>query len=447
MLVKFDPTIGTASTPLRLYNFMRIITAVATAAVNSTPVVRPMTSQNTFNNSLNCITEVIANSEGGGWQVSGTNDTNGHNLPDATYTDANLNNKVYRADFFRNSGKAQYPYLKFTVLPQLGTGTQGTLSSYPYMDIIAGAHVDTRYNAQSGYAPSNLYSALASVNLTLTSNNTTTITSHGIRPIETGVGTGTAGQSRSEWIMAVTENYFILIQPWTSMTYFGLRTTQPWETGYDDNPPIVGWHTPTWIWSTVANMPKKMMAFWRLRDGTGAIRPQPYLSFNQELTSAYNYVTASHSNPQYTGNEELSLGRISSDGRGAPLFYLKANRDYNSVSGSQPFLAQGTYGGSTTNGIQYWPTTDPATGVQVPCAVPINMQMGISENTTTDQSQMYFNQGGRCLGIFKSLSGSDAFMNNFYTPGQNFVVDGENYYPVLTGSSTTNRDMFLIRRY
>jgi hypothetical protein len=60
---------------------------------------------------------------------------------------------------------------------------------------------------------------------------------------------------------------------------------------------------------------------------------------------------------------------------------------------------------------------------------------------------MYFNQGGRCLGIFKSLSGSDAFMNNFYTPGQNFVVDGENYYPVLTGSDSLYRDMFLIRRY
>ena len=433
MLIKFDPTIGTTTASLRAYNFMRIITAAATAAVNSTPVVRPMTSQNTFNNSLNCITEVIANSEGGGWQVSGTNDTNGHNLPDSTYTDSNLQNRVYRADFFRASGKTQYPYLKFTVTPQ----ESATWTSHPYMDVVAGAHVDTKYKAVSGFQSSTSNDnnfGLASANLTR--GPYSNMPGHGIRPNETGVGTGTASQSRNEWILAVTENYFILIQPWTSITYFGLRTTQPWETGYDDNPPIVGWHTPTWSWTgSASTMPKKMMAFWRLRDGTGAIRPQPYLSFNQRHSITENPVTMTHSTAQFVTSEASSIFRITGDGRSAPLFNLKAN------------LSNFSPPHSSTQGTNYWPTTDPATGVQVPCAVPINMQLGVTELTTTDQSQMYFNQGGRCLGIFKSLSGSDAFMNNFYTPGQNFVVDGENYYPVLTGSSTTNRDMFLIRRY
>jgi hypothetical protein len=437
MLVKFDPTLGTTNASLRAYNFMRIITAVATASANSTPVVPPMTSQNTFNNSLNCITEVIANGEGGGWQVSGTNDTNGHNLPDTTYTDANLNNKIYRADFFKPSGKAQYPYLKFTVTPQLMTA--GAWTSYPYMDIIAGAHVDTRYNAIAGYVPVgtgiNGNNGLASVNLTSTENTTTQLPAHGVRPSETAIGTGSAGLPRNEWILAVTENYFILIQPWTSITYFGLRTTQPWELGYDDNPPIVGWHTPTWSWTTLTNMPKKLMAFWRLRDGTGTIRPQPYLSFYQSLTENFNYVTVNQFDSQFVSNEVISIRKITGDGRTSPLFNLRANRaNYTSTP-------------IGSNGICYWPTTDPATGVQVPCAVPINMQLGIVENTVTNQSQMYFNQGGRCLGIFKSLSGSDVFMNNFYTPGQNFVVDGENYYPVITGSDSVFRDMFLIRRY
>jgi hypothetical protein len=439
MLVKFNPTLGTTNIALRAYNFMRVITAVATAAANSTPVVRPMTAQNTFNNSLDLITEVIANSEAGGWTVSGTNDTSGHNLPDTTYTDANLQNRVYRADFFRNSGKATYPFTKFTVLPQVFS----TWTSYPYMDIVCGCHVDSRYNAVAGYqsiVSAGTTPGLSSVNITAANQDGTRMPFHGVRPNETAVGGGTAGVPRDEWLLAITENYFILIQPWHSITYFGTRTAQPWELGYDDNPAIVAWHTPLYDWTQSATnrtyMPKKTFAWWRLKDGFGQVRPQPYLSFNQNLNEDNNHVTHTHHVTQYATSVVNSIAKITSDGRSAPLFNLKANRN-SWPSNPTP----------QTNGINYYPVTDPTTGVQVPPAHPIYMQLGVVEATTTDQSQAFFNEGGRCLGIYKSLSGSDAFMDNFYTPGQNFIIDGENYYPYVTGRDTLYRDMFLIRRY
>jgi hypothetical protein len=435
MLVRFNPTLGTTNNSIRCYNFMRVITAVATAAANSTPVVRPLTAANTYNNSIDLITEVIANSEAGGWTVSGTNDTNGHNLPDATYSDTNMNNRLYRADFYRPSYKAQYPYLKFTIMNQL----HHTWSSYPYMDVVCGAHTDTRYNAVAGYAPTldtaNGGYGLASVNLTGQNNSQVSYVGN-IHPYLADVGSGTAGVRRDEWLLAVTANYFILIQPWMGMTYFGLRTTQPWESGYDDNPPIVGWHCPVFSWTTNNLMPKKKMAWWRLKDGFGQVRSQPYLSYHYSTSTTENMVSHSQEYPEWASNNQTVIPRISGDGFGGPLFRLKANRN--------------SFGGTVNvgpNGINYFPVTDPSTGVLVPPAVPINMRLGIVESTTSDQSQMFYNEGGRCLGIYKSLSGSDAFMNNFYTPGQNFIIDGENYYPYVTGPDVLYRDMFLIRRY
>lgn len=442
MLVKFDPTLGTSTSQLRAYNFMRVVTAVATAEASSTPVVHPLTAQDTVDSNVNLITEVIANSEAGGWTVSGTDDAEGHNLPDATYTDANLQNRVYRADFFRETGKAQFPFAKFTIKPQYAT----TWTSAPYLDIICGLHTETKFTgtyADADEGNNNSRSpGLASLNLTAVPNNSTFLNQHSFRPNDTGI-IGTAGVSQSEWLLAVTANYFILIQPTSHVTYFGMRTTQPWEIAYDDNPPVVAWHTPLRNLSNNAarrGPQKSMMAWWRLKDGNNEVRSQPYLSAYQNITSTSdtsndeNYVTSTQWNTQYSSSVVSSIERITSDGRRGNLFNLRHNRNFFS-------------GDSLSNGIKYYPVMDPTTGVYVPSAHPIQMQLGITESDMADPGLAFINEGGRCLGIYKSLSGTDEFMNKFYVPGQTFVVEGENYYPYVIGEDTLFRDMFLIRRY
>ena len=462
MLVKFNPTLGTTSSQLRAYNFMRVITAVATAAANSTPVVRPMTSQNTFDNGINLITEVIANAEAGGWSVSGTNDTNGHNLPDSTYTDANLQNRVYRADFWRASNKPSYPYVKFTVLPQV----QGTWTTNPFIDVICGIHTDTRFDAVAGYAPSG-----GDGGGTATTGRNITAPSSGyqgngqVRPNETG-NVGTANVSNSEFLLAITQDYFILIQPRFSITYVGLRTTNLWENNYENNPPLVAFHTPLEAWADYRYIPRKMMAWWLLKDGLGQVRQTPFLSFYSELShrvghgpggptpsSWYgkNSVISTYQDVEYTTSEASSISRISGNPFGGPLFRLKATRGYYNTAlayhpsiGGPFHLAAWGPGPFTSPGINYPPIVDPNTGILVPPAYPISMMLGITSTTT---SLAYFNQGGRLPGIYKSLSGTDEFMNRYYVPGQNFIVDSENFYPYVTGTDALYRDMFLIRRY
>jgi hypothetical protein len=484
MFVKFNPTLGTATAELRAYNFMRVITAVATAGAGTTPSVNPLTAAGTYDTNFNLITEIIGNSEAGGWNISvrdpGETQNTAHNLPDAEYLDTGITGRTYRADFWRESGKATYPYIKFSVVPQV----QDTWATYPYIDIIYGIHTDKRYNFVAGYAPSGGSgggTATTAVNLTAPLNNASGYATHGVRPNQAGESVGTALISDQEWFLASTADYFILIHPSYSITYFGIRELNLWEQQYSDNPPIVGFHTPTQsTFATARYRPRKMVAWWRLKDGAGDVRIAPFLSFYQDLdrttkgsrptgaplTNGWyqNGVTTTYADVVYSTSEASAISRISGDPFGGPLFRLKGLRDsYSRVVGSTwaPGFFPGipaannktynpTYGGFNvvtygfdSVGPNYPPIVDPNTGILVPCAYPVNMMISITSNTI---SEAYFNQGGRLPGFYKSLSGSDEFMERYYNPGQNFVINNENWYPVVTGSDTLYRDMFLIRR-
>jgi hypothetical protein len=415
-----------------------------------------MTAQNTFDNGINLITEVIANAEAGGWSVSGTNDTSGHNLPDTTYTDANLQNRVYRADFWRASNKPGYPFIKFTVLPQV----QGTWTTNPQVDLICGIHTDTRFNAVAGYAPSGGDGGgTANTGRNITAPSSSYQGNGPIRPNETGT-LGTANISRSEFLLAVTQDYFILINPVYGMTYVGLRTTNLWENNYENNPPLVAFHTPLTNTIDFRLIPRKMMAWWLLKDGLGQIRQTPFLSFYSELANrgiifgpgavpivwAFSGITMGFQDMTYSTSEASSISRISGDPFGGPLFRIRGmSNSYSYTGANTPWSVAytiTTFGPGI--GTNYFPIVDPNTGILVPPAYPINMMLTITHETT---SLCYFNQGGRLPGIYKSLSGSDEFLNRYYVPGQNFIVDSENYYPYVTGENALYRDMFLIRRY
>lgn len=459
MFVKFNPTLGTTNNQLRCFNFMRIITAIATAAAGSTPVVRPMTAQNTFDENINLITEIISNAEAGSWQTSpkfdAQNAIKGHNLDETGYTEANFNNRLYRADFWRDSGKAQLPYLKFTVLNQIFS----TWTSFPYMDIIHGAHTDKQYDNVTGYVPTVDVGngggyGYASVNLTGVYHDGTRAPWHSIRPADTGPGANPWGQSanveRSDWWLAVTAGYFILIQPYHAITYFGLRSTNAWEDSYDDNPPIAAFNTPLWPWqrgyTTAASWPtftsKKMWAWWRTKDGNDSVRAQPLLSRRSNSVDSINPICQTYQYPEWISSDADSYNRISGDGHGSPFFRLMATMNI-----AWRMRDQGA--DDTTNlptlGYRYWATVDPNTGASVPCAVPIYMRLGVNTNDATIPARTWMNEGGKLPGIYKSLSGSDAYMLKYYTPGETLTVDGEPYYPIISGPDVRYRDMFLIR--
>lgn len=475
MFVRFNPTLGTSTAALRAMNFMRVITAVCTSSAGSTPVVNPLTAANTYNTSINLILEVIGNTEAGGWQTADPGEATGtgHNLPEATYADAGITGRTYRADFFRDSGKIGNPFVKFTVLPQV----QDTWATYPYLDIIYGLHSDRRFNFVAGYAPSGGSgggTAATARNMTATINNATGYASHQIRPNETGTNEGTALVNNQEWFLAATADYVIIIHPTYGITYLGTREMQPWEQIYSDNPPIFGFHCPVTRWKgttdvAVGLLPRKMMAWWRMLDGDGNVRPNPLLSFYQDITTVFthphhtynvenstsgayarNCVSVNNQYQQWSISDQSAYDRIMGDPFGGPIFRVKGLQEsytYVNVARapyiSPPSARQTMELGHGPVGPTYPPMVDPVTGILVPPAYPVVPQMMITSNTV---SQVFINQGGRLNGMFKSLSGADVFMERYYNPGQNFVIGGQNFYPVLTGTDTAYRDMFLIRR-
>jgi hypothetical protein len=445
-----------------------------------------LVSAGTYDTNFNLITEVIGNSVAGGWNISvreeGETNNTAHNLPDAEYADTGITTRAYRADFWRTSGKATYPYIKFTVAPQV----QDTWTTYPFMDIIYGIHTDTRYNFAAGYAPSGGSgggTATTGRNLTAPINNATGYAAHGIRPNQTETSQGTALIDFTEWYLACTADYFVLIHPGFSITYFGIRELNLWEQPYSDNPPIVAFHTPLRAYATNYALPRKMMAWWRLKDGAGDVRIAPFLSFYQDIDRTFdgsnpngiplttgwqrNNVTTTYTDVVYSTSEASAISRISGDPFGGPLFRLKGLQvNYSRFIGNTwipvfgyarpapqggpiqngPIAPQHGFNIATTfgsTGPNYPPIVDPNTGILVPPAYPISMMISITSNTI---SQAYFNQGGLLPGLYKSLSGSDEFMERYYNPGQNFVIDNEDWYPVTTGTDTLYRDLFLVRR-
>jgi len=84
------------------------------------------------------------------------------------------------------------------------------------------------------------------------------------------------------------------------------------------------------------------------------------------------------------------------------------------------------------------PVSDPLTGTLVPPAFPI---------TFARNKQNSNNSGGTAIGLYKSMGGSDSFMQQYYTPGQTFVVNNEAYYAYAIGNDTLYRDLFLVRKY
>ena len=425
MLVKINPSLGTGnnSSYLWAYNFMRCIDAIVTAAAGSTPSVNPLTAASTYDTGTNLITSVISNTEAGGWTRSSS-----FNLVDSTYTSTKFDDNSYRADYYNASGKADYPYKKFTLEPQGFT----TWTSFPFLDFIYGIHTATDYSGTTGYSYTGPDAAKTSMNVCESGNNSGYQTWANAFPLafytaKTGT-IGTAAVNYNEYLVAATQDYLIILNPYNSVLYAGLRTTQQWENSYSNNPPVVSWcANSSTFYSGYYQANSKFM--WALTmDGTGTVRPTP--------TKAWNYITASDNNyVQYFGQTVLhSSGNIG-------IQNLKPVGDITGGPLMRSAQVSATLAG--VPGYRQPPVVD-STGTLVPPAVPINMMLA---HQSTNSSYTYFNAGGSCLGIYKSLGGSDAYMNNYYTStSQVFTIGGDSYVPYIVGTDTLYRDMFLVRK-
>jgi hypothetical protein len=94
-------------------------------------------------------------------------------------------------------------------------------------------------------------------------------------------------------------------------------------------------------------------------------------------------------------------------------------------------------GGTRRSNTVTGPVNDPTTGTFVPPAFPLTCARNIQNS---------FNPGGNLIGVYKSLGGTETFLQQYYTPGQQFVINNEAYYAYSIGNDISHRDLFLIRK-
>lgn len=432
MLCKINATVGGATDEkARAINFLRAIQAICTAPAGSTPSVASVTTPTAnpvigTSGSADVITEVISNVEAGGWTSSSdTNIISNYN--------ASLPTVPYVVDLYRDSGKATYPYRKLSFRTNPNHLFSGSYSTYPVIGVSHG--YNTAQTASGNYLLGTNWANIVAggvsnryrVDVNFWDENGS---SHGFRP--------TAG----EWLIASTERYFIAMsgtlgstgQP-GMMMYVGLRTTNSWEDQYDDNSPLASVvYDGSNNYSTASGQNAYMWA--RTMQTTGVVNSLPaWYRIQNQAAGSWNSTILS--------TEGINVDPMSGyQNSSNTMSQIVTNEYYYYGNEMQVPMLPGAFGMMRSkqrgNYAMTGPVSDPLTGTLVPPAFPI---------TFARNKQNSNNSGGTAIGLYKSMGGSDAFMQQYYTPGQTFVVNNEAYYAYAIGNDTLYRDLFLVRKY
>lgn len=483
MIVTFRPTINNTADYTACYlNFLRCVTAIATAAAGTTSLtVNPLTASGTIDTTKNCIISIDANTEAGGWTTSAS-----HNVPGSlvntaqTYTAlASAAAFLYKADFYNASTKSTYPYKKLCFHSYNDSGdTQGNNWATNYHP--NWGSLTTKYGKASITA-----TRLNNVLITFGCSSSTDWTDTKFPPgaaSATGLINDVTTQKTSwtlnefahfagasdyrvnkfglnytdttvEYHMAITSDYCVIWESkvgdtysagyFTTATngngdsggayrmnydrygnifYMGLRETQAWENSQPDNVPWVCWHYMSEL------------------DGTGSYA---YNHYPQNNVAAFmntvnnSMVVQTPAKICRSVNKDFWQVFFSTPVDRALTAYSTAyTKDYNNYYKEldTPLFytrRMSNLTANTTNNL-YTPVYDSTTGLQVPPAYPIK----VSRSYTGD-----FNAGGACRGIYKSVSMPYATIKQIWqSPNQTFTIGSDTYLPFCLDT-----DMWLVR--
>ena len=450
MLVVIDPKSATADEKVRAINMMRAIKAVATASANSTPSALAWTDA-AGTTGAEMIT-VIANTTAGGW-TAGANDT----VPASSFS---TSTDTYRLDLYvQNTNSSTYPYHKFCMAPGNPVGAanlfSGNYATYPGLSVWYGAHTASAMGTSGVFwsAATNIPNVYSFKGATAGNNNGHLIPNDGA------------------FMMACTAEYIHFVNlagaSYTSagLTYgtngngayvagHGFREQQAWETSsvYSASiPPVSSFAVDCRGNYASSGYPAYQFAWLASLSSTGSVQAPGKFGNSHGM----NGTTGGTTNVNAVTGIPLGLAESSAANYQVGLNIARAGspdtatlrRNGTSSSLAAPLFSlaahMGTYGGSV---FVQPPITDPATGLFVPPAIPLVIQSLYMDGT---YSRM--NPGGKMKGIYKSLSSSNGgfSMSSFISLNQTYTINGEDYYPALTGrEATTNSgaDLFLLRK-
>jgi len=472
MIVTFNPYAGSAADVNGAYmNFLRCITAAATAAAGTTSLtVNPITGiTGASDNTKNCIISIDANTDAGGWQTSAS-----HNVtaPGTAFT-AIATNSLYRADFYVDSGKSTYPYNKVTfhitantvrgphtTAPALGfngatnpfisitTGCSSTsdYTSTSYKQIATSGALPTGGTQTTSYtfnttAYNSSYYAIPSFMLVFNPavNYKIAVTQNYMMVWEVAASNSYANGYSNTLGSTSFQSYVLPQYSYGTLFYTGLRETQAWENSLNYNNNWAAFmvqhvtrrdNSTASVTSSDIGQRNEAAAFMATMSNTGV----PTSTATVQASASSSNLNSDAVTAQYGWNTNVGATQIGADDIVGQYPTIGVGTPLNNLCMLFQTRSKGTYAtnwGSWLS-LQYMPTVDPNTGSLVPPAVPI-----VFKRTRSDS----WNPGGAITGIYKSLNAPLSTMKLYWTAeNQTFTVNGESYIPLVF-----NEDMYLIR--
>ena len=509
MLVSFNPMINTATTIDAAYmNFLRCVKAICTAAAGTSSLtVNPTLAINgTSDNTRNCILQIYANTEAGGW----TESTSSNVIQPGTAFTAivSASTMLYKFDAYNGSGKGSLPYNKlcfhtgtdgagdtFFNGSYRGTPTRSNFSTYPTVMMTFGSSTttdwtDTRFVpggvATGTQTPNTGFATAGAIG---SSNQNQSATCSGFMSSNAsyyGLNTMNPFALNRTFFLSVTANYCILWeQPSTnsytvspfyandlnnnsssgattgqsptysnssyttpyygSIFYGGLRETQAWENAISTNPP--------WV----------VMQYSFHRNNASPNWTSSVMNYSNNFMAAY-LCTINDSGVINTTPTTYVVSNYGGGGTNGPCFDIPAggNTSYSNFSPTQggalnnvgtnpygglisPFITKDFGGGSITS---YLASACLSNQYYMPTVDPVTgtavpSAYPIVARRITSGS---WTPGGAIRGLYRSLAMPIATMKNYFAPGQTF-----NIYNSVTATTDTylpiifNEDMFLVR--
>jgi hypothetical protein len=210
-----------------------------------------------------------------------------------------------------------------------------------------------------------------------------------------------------------------------SIYYMGMRDAQAFENARDDNPAWVCWqHTATRLSTGVTATPwaTDAVVAWMAHLNADGTVGAPIKRFTMNTWSQAYFNAAIVASTTYSNGVE---GSVNAALQGLdPLFKTRnwGNGTVYQFQNSQPGTSQ----------LGYLPQFDSTTGTNVPGAYPMTVSMSVNAQS---------NPGGKCRGMYKSLSMPYAQMKQYWqSANQTFTVGGDTYMPIVI-----LEDMWLVR--
>jgi len=441
-------------------NLMRGVWAVATATAGSTPSVTGTTGHESFGsgamtNTYEIVTEVLSNTEAGGWEVAHPTSLSVVQNGDGYWT-SNAQSACQGLILRTASGKSNMPYVHFFIA-SMNQNISTAVSEQP----CSGVH----FGAQ--WAGNDFTADVVASNATIANNGTgyvftnsiNSTSAMGVSSSYQGVFAQPSSNSTKDYYVACNSEFIHIqcVDDVGGWVHVGKRENQLWEDEFEDN--------PYWVmmsWNAYDFDFYEASIYTRMRE----INHQ-----TQASAGPYNYASCVGSYTTPSGETFIGTGwgstsqfdyrkmtgGVDTDPDAQYCWYPTNINSWTDSDGYTQGVTSFTNNSSSYNlqgpiwctpwvydndanvdlfDLRYGPVSDTTTGALIPPAIPLNIM-----------ARNGYNMGGKMKHIYQSLTlMNSADLAAYWSSGATYTIGGQDYIGLSYGKNNAHNCLMMIKK-